>query len=161
MQFDNFIIKLNHRATISNYFPLIWKIVHRTVTVHKTSAKHHVYPVKRIIKLFLRLICLLESPRVTVKDPVSGGPGWPDEWIPGRKIEIRKKTQLGERRNDKGRRTERGSSRCFWTQASWPTVGSASILFSSEGFKKITFKLASHRWEADPRSEQVGQCFCF
>lgn len=31
MQFDNFIIKLNHRATISNYFPLIWKIVHRTV----------------------------------------------------------------------------------------------------------------------------------
>lgn len=34
---NNIIINLNHRAT--NYFPLISKIVHRTVTVHDRSSR--------------------------------------------------------------------------------------------------------------------------
>ena len=70
------------------------------------------------------------------------GFGWPTNRRSGRKIEIRKKTQMGKRRNDKGRRTEPRIVVPVDDAGQLTNRGKTWLL--SEGFEKITFKLASH-----------------
>lgn len=137
---NNIIINLNHRATI--YFPLISKIVHRTVTVHDRSSRPrirvNVYVSREENNKAFSSSYL--SPRISsrnCKGPSEWRPGlgWPDEWSSGRKIEIRKKNTVGGK-GEMIKGDERKEDR-FWTQASWPTVGRGSILFLRRDSRKL------------------------
>lgn len=141
---NDIIINLNHRAT--NYFPLISKIVHSNrprPIVTRPSIRVNVYVSREENNKAFSSSYL--SPRISSRN-CKGPSEWDsDDPTNGAQVEkskFVKKHSRGKRRNDKGRRTKGGS---LVDAGQLTNRGKRLHSFSSEGFEKITFKLASHR----------------